>query len=243
MDRNNGLIIEQHSESGAIQRFMAQVYGWMSMGLLLTAFVAWYASPAVYTQAGLEASLAYTIATNQLLFWGLFIAQLGLVVAISGIVPRLSGATATALFMLYSVLTGLTLSMIMVAYTSESIASTFFVTAGTFGAMCVYGYTTKRDLTSWGSILFMGLIGIILASVANIWLQNAGLARVIPYIGVIVFVGLTAYDTQKLKEMGESMPDVDADTYRKFSIQGALSLYLDFINLFLMLLRIFGDRR
>jgi FtsH-binding integral membrane protein len=165
------------------------------------------------------------------------------VFVISGMVNRLSGSTATGLFMLYSALTGLTLSSILLVYTGASIASTFVVTAGMFGAMSFYGYTTKRDLSGFGSMLFMGLIGIVLASLVNIWLKSPALTWAITYIGVVVFVGLTAYDTQKLKNMGEQLNADDKDGFRKYAIVGALTLYLDFINLFLMLLRILGNRR
>lgn len=169
--------------------------------------------------------------------------QLGLVFVLSGMVQKLSAAAATSLFMLYSALTGLTLASIFIVYTYSSIASTFVVTAGMFGAMSLYGYTTKRDLSGIGSMMFMGLIGIILASLVNIWLKSPALTWVITYAGVIIFVGLTAYDTQKLKAMGEQLNPEDKDNFRKYSILGALTLYLDFINLFLMLLRIFGNRR
>lgn len=235
MDRypRNGSIVER-ANSG-IQAYMAQVYGWMTCGLLLTAFVSWCAAntPAIIN----------FIFSSQITFFGLIILQLGLVFVISGMVNRLSGTVATGLFMLYSALTGLTLSSIFIAYTYSSIASTFVVTAGMFGAMSLYGYTTKRDLSGFGSMLFMGLIGIVLASLVNIWLKSPALMWAITYIGVLVFVGLTAYDTQKLKAMGEQLNADDKDSFRKYAIVGALTLYLDFINLFLMLLRIFGNRR
>ncbi|WP_025120206.1 MULTISPECIES: Bax inhibitor-1/YccA family protein [unclassified Serratia (in: enterobacteria)] len=235
MDRypRNGSIVER-ANSG-IQAYMAQVYGWMTCGLLLTAFVSWYAA---HTPA-----IINFIFSSQITFFGLIILQFGLVFVISGMVNRLSGTMATALFMLYSALTGLTLSSIFIAYTYSSIASTFVVTAGMFGAMSLYGYTTKRDLSGFGSMLFMGLIGIVLASLVNIWLKSPALMWAITYIGVLVFVGLTAYDTQKLKAMGEQLNADDKDSFRKYAIVGALTLYLDFINLFLMLLRIFGNRR
>ena len=150
---------------------------------------------------------------------------------------------ATSLFMLYSALTGLTLSSIFIMYTASSIASTFLVTAGMFGAMSLYGYTTKRDLSGFGNMLFMALIGIVLASLVNMWLKSDTLMWVITYIGVVLFVGLTAYDTQKLKMIGEQLSVDDKENFRKYSIVGALTLYLDFINLFLMLLRIMGNRR
>lgn len=231
--RSNGSIVER-ANSG-IQAYMAQVYGWMTCGLLLTAVVAWYAAntPAVMN----------FIFASQITFFGLIIVQLGLVFVISGMVNRLSGSMATSLFMLYSALTGLTLSSILIMYTGASIASTFIICAGMFGAMSVYGYTTKRDLSGMGSMLFMGLIGIVLASIVNIWLKSTALMWAVTYIGVLVFVGLTAYDTQKLKNMGAQLDSNDRDNFRKYSIVGALTLYLDFINLFLMLLRIFGNRR
>lgn len=236
MDRyphSNGSIIER--ANSCIQAYMAQVYGWMTCGLLLTAFVSWYA-------AQMPAILSF-IFSSQITFFGLIIAQLALVFVISSMVDRLSAALATSLFMLYSVLTGLTLSSIFIAYTYSSIASTFVVTAGMFGAMSLYGYTTKRDLSGFGSMLFMALIGIGLASLVNIWLKSSALMWVITYIGVAVFIGLTAYDTKKLKVMGEQLNTDNHDSLRKYSIVGALTLYLDFINLFLMLLRIFSNRR
>lgn len=226
--------IVQGSRSG-LQTYMAQVYGWMTCGLLLTAFVAGYAARS-------EAIRSF-IFSSQITFFGLIIAQLALVFVISGMIHKLSPALATGLFMLYSALTGLTLSSILLVYTSQSIAATFVVTAGMFGVMSLYGYTTKRDLSGFGNMLFMGLIGIVLASLVNFWLKSEALMWVITYIGVIVFVGLTAYDTQKLKGIGEQIDVSNSAELRRYSILGALTLYLDFINLFLMLLRIFGNRR
>ncbi|CDL83108.1 Bax inhibitor-1/YccA family protein [Xenorhabdus szentirmaii] len=231
--RSNDSIV-QKTGSG-IQTYMAQVYGWMTCGLLLTAFVAWYVAN--------TPEILFAIFSNSIVFYGLIIAQLALVFVLSGLVHKMSGTVATGLFMLYSMLTGLTLSSIFVVYTSSSIASTFVVSAGMFGALSVYGYTTKRSLSGLGSFLFMGLIGIVLASLLNIWLKSPALMWAITYIGVLVFAGLTAYDTQKLKEMGEQIDVNDKENMRRYSITGALTLYLDFINLFLMLLRILGDRR
>ncbi|MCS2158330.1 Bax inhibitor-1/YccA family protein [Scandinavium sp. H11S7] len=222
------------SRSG-VQTYMAQVYGWMTCGLLLTAFVAWFA-------ANTPAVMMFVF-SSKITFFGLIIAQLGLVFVLSGMVQRLSAGMATTLFMLYSALTGLTLSSIFIAYTYSSIASTFIVTAGMFGGMSLYGYTTKRDLTGMGKMLFMALIGIVLASLVNIWLKSTPLMWAVTYIGVVVFVGLTAYDTQKLKAIGEQIDTNDSSNLRKYAILGALTLYLDFINLFLMLLRIMGNRR
>ena len=218
-----------------LQTYLAQVYGWMTCGLLLTAFIAWYT---VFNEAVLMA-----IYSSRVVFFGLIIAQLALVFVLSGLIHKLSAGMATTLFMLYSALTGLTLSSIFLVYTYSSIASTFVVSGGMFGIMSLYGYTTKRDLSGFGNMLFMALIGIVLASLVNFWLKSEALMWAITYIGVIVFVGLTAYDTQKLKNIGEQIDTRDTSTLRKYSILGALTLYLDFINLFLMLLRIFGNRR
>ncbi|WP_342665963.1 Bax inhibitor-1/YccA family protein [Halotalea alkalilenta] len=214
---------------------MAQVYGWMACGLLLTAFVAWYTanSPAV-----LE-----IIFSNQWVFFGLIIVQLGLVIALSAAVSKMSPNVATALFMLYAALTGLTISSIFIVYTYSSIAATFVAAAGMFAVMSLYGFTTKRDLSGLGNMLFMGLIGIVLASLLNLWLQSEALMWAVSYIGVVVFVGLTAYDTQRLKLIGAQLEGSGHAQLRRSSILGALTLYLDFINLFLMLLRIFGSRR
>lgn len=173
----------------------------------------------------------------------MIIAQLALVFILSGMVHKMSGALATTLFMLYSALTGVTISSVLIVYTYSSVASTFFICAAMFGALSVYGYTTKRSLTGMGSFLFMGLIGIIIASIVNIFMQSSMMSMVISYAGVLIFAGLTAYDTQKLKDMGSEINQEDKENMRRYSIMGALTLYLDFINLFLMLLRILGDRR
>lgn len=231
--RSNDSIV-QRTGSG-LQTFMAQVYGWMTVGLLLTAFVALYV-------ASSEALLSM-IFSSKIVFFGLIIAQLGVVFVLSGMVHKMSGAMATSLFMLYSVLTGVTISSVLLLYTASSIASTFFICAAMFGALSIYGYTTKRSLTGMGSFLFMGLIGIIIASIVNIFMQSSMMSMVISYAGVLIFAGLTAYDTQKLKDMGNEINQEDKENMRRYSIMGALTLYLDFINLFLMLLRILGDRR
>ncbi|WP_276640460.1 Bax inhibitor-1/YccA family protein [Siccibacter turicensis] len=235
MDRfpqSNGTIVQSRT---GLQTYMAQVYGWMASGLFLTAFIAWYAAN---TPTVME-----FVFSSKITFFGLIIVQLALVFVISGMVHKLSGAVATSLFMLYSALTGLTMASIFLVYTYSSIASTFVVTGGMFGAMSLYGYTTKRDLSGFGNILFMALIGIVLASLVNFWLKSEALMWAVTYIGVIVFVGLTAYDTQKLKSIGQQIDTSDRENLRRYSIVGALTLYLDFINLFLMLLRIFGNRR
>ena len=207
-----------------------QVYAWMGAGLAITAFMALVtlSSPLL-----LEA-----VAGNRLVFFGLMIAELALVFTLSGAINRLSQFTATAIFIAYSALNGVTLSILALIYTSSSISSTFVTTAGMFGAMSLYGYMTKRDLTSWGSFLFMGLIGVVIASVVNIFVGSSAVSWVISAVGVIVFTGLTAYDTWKIKELA-----ANGTTGRKPAILGALTLYLDFINLFLMLLRFTGNRR
>ncbi len=173
--------------------FIRRVYNWMGLGLALTALVAYYtaASP----------NLIRLIFGNQLVFFALIIGELALVFALSAAIGRLQPGTATLMFFVYAGLNGLTLAVIFLAYTQASIASTFFVTAGTFGVTSLYGYTTKRDLTSWGSFFFMGLVGIILASVVNLFLQNEAIYWIVTYIGVFVFIGLTAYDTQAIKNM------------------------------------------
>jgi len=207
----------------------------MAIGLGLTGFVAYYVANTPH--------LVQLIFGNQILFFGLIIAELALVFTISARIQKMQASTATALFVLYSALNGATLSFIFLIYTASSITSTFFICAGTFVACSIYGWTTKRDLTSMGGFMTMGLIGIIIASVVNMFIRSSAMHMIISYIGVIVFVGLTAYDTQNLKAMAVSQPaDVGASAIRKGAILGALKLYLDFINLFLMLLRILGNR-
>ena len=219
-----------------VNDFVRSVYNWMFIGLALTGIVALYVST--------SETLLGLIMGNRLIFFGLILAQLALVFSISGMVNRMSATTATLLFVIYSGLTGVTLSFIFLVYTTASIVSTFFICAGTFLACSIYGWTTKRDLTSFGGFLFMGLMGIIIASVVNMFIRSSAMSMIVSYIGVFVFVGLTAYDTQKLKNMALSQPaGLDGAVIRKGAILGALSLYLDFINLFLMLLRIFGQSR
>lgn len=214
--------------------FITKVYAWMSMALMITALTA------VYVASSQE--LTRAILGNRIAFLVLIFGELGLVMFLSAALDRMSAMTATLLFIAYSVLNGLTLSVIFLVYTASSIGTTFFVTAGTFGVMSIYGYTTKRDLTSWGNLLFMALIGFIIASVVNLFLQSETVYWVCTYMGILVFVGLTAYDTQKIKEMGAAGFD-NSENMRKGAIMGALALYLDFINLFLLLLRLFGGRR
>jgi len=215
-----------------INDFLRGVYGWMGAGLAVTAATAWMVAS--------SPSLVYAIASNRLLFWGLAIAQLGIVVVLSARVHRLAPATAAMLFVAYSVLTGVTMSFVLLAFTGQSVASTFVVAAGMFGALALYGTSTRRDLTGVGSLAFMGLIGVVLASIVGIFWHSEALQFVISFIGVIVFTGLTAYDAQRLKAMATALPQGGVGSYQ---IVGALALYLDFINLFLFLLRFMGNRR
>lgn len=215
------------------QSVINQVFIWMSLGLALTAGTAFYTVSSDY--------MLNLVLGNQWVFFGLILAELGLVFAVSAAIKKLSAAAATGLFFLYSALNGLTMSAIFIAYTMSSIAGVFLITAGTFGAMSIYGLTTKKDLTSWGSLLFMGLIGILIAGLVNMFLASSMLDLIISLVGVVVFVGLTAYDSQKIKEMAAGVQD--GESAGKVAVLGALSLYLDFINLFIMLLRLFGDRR
>ncbi len=215
-------------------RFLTRVYGWMAGGLVATALMAWVtlSTPA----------LLQLVFGNRFVFYGLLIGELAVVAWLSGLVGRMSASTAAIVFVVYSALNGLTLASVFLVYTSGSIVSTFVVTAGTFGAMSAYGLVTSRSLDGLGSFAFMGLIGVILAIVVNLFLQSSMLEFVISCVGVIVFVGLTAYDTRKLKLMAARV-DADSEEGQKGAIQGALALYLDFVNLFLMLLRLLGSRR
>lgn len=212
------------------RRFMSAVYRWMSLGLIVTAGVA-------YSVASNPEVLQVVIG-NRMVFWGLIIAQFGLVIALSAAVNKLSAGVAGALFLLYSALTGATMSVVLLAYTGNSVASAFAVTAGTFLTMSIFATVTKRDLSGWSSFLFMGLIGVVIASVVNIFMKSSMMQFVISAAAVVVFTGLTAYDTQRLRRMAVAGAGIAA-----LPVNGALSLYLDFINLFLSILNIFGGRR
>jgi len=219
-----------------VNSFIRSVYNWMAIGLALTGFVAFYVAQ--------SQTMVRLIYGNPMSIIILLIAELGLVFYLSARIGRLEASTATGLFVVYAALNGVTLSFIFLAYSGSSIASTFFICASTFVACSIFGMVTKRDLTSVGSFMMMGLIGIIIASVVNMFIRSSAMTMIISYIGVFIFVGLTAYDTQKLKHMALTQPaGIEAGVIRKGAILGALSLYLDFINLFLMLLRIFGQSR
>ncbi len=210
------------------------VYLWMTMALCLTALTA-------YTVAGSE-SLLQAIFSSRALFFGLIIGELVLVMVLAANIMRMSFLTATLLFIAYSVVNGATLSVIFLVYDLGSIGLTFLVTAGMFGAMSLYGFVTGRDLSSWGNLLMMALVGVIIASLVNLFLKSEMLMWIVTYIGILLFVGLTAYDTQRIKRMIYSGAEVD-ETMQKLALLGALSLYLDFINLFLYMLRLLGNRR
>lgn len=218
-----------------VNEFIRSIYNWMAMGLGITGLIAYFVAN--------NPAMQQIIFGNPIIFYGMIIGELGLVFFLSARVSKIEASTATFLFLFYSALNGATLSAIFMVYTSSSITSTFFICAATFIACSIYGMITKRDLTSMGGFMTMGLIGIIIASVVNMFLRSSGMSMIISYVGVIVFVGLTAYDTQKMKDMALSQPGgLDAGVIRKGTIMGALTLYLDFINLFLMLLRIMGNR-
>ena len=225
---------KDYAMSTAFPALMRKVFVWMTLALAITGLTAYgvATSPTILS----------LIFSSKVTFFGLIIAEFALVFAISGAINRMSLSTATMLFILYSVINGATLSSIFLTFSVATISKVFFITAGTFGAMALVGYTTKTDLTSMGKLLFMALLGIIIASVVNMFVGSSGLDLILSYVGVLVFVGLTAYDTQKIKQMCQAAPDAGEST-QKLALIGALSLYLDFINLFLYLLRIFGNNR
>ncbi len=218
--------------SSYIAQYMAKVYGWMFLGLSITAIVAFLTAT---SQVAVEFLFG-----NRMVFFGLFILQIFLVGALVVRIQKMSAAAATAIFIGYSVLTGITFSALILTYTTGSLVAVFGITAGTFGIMSAVGYFTKQDLTSFGRLMVMGLIGIILASIVNFFLHSTTLYWIISYVGVAVFVGLIAYDTQKIKAYALLESEEDR---KKGAIMGALALYLDFINLFIFLLRLFGNRR
>ena len=235
-DRLYQLIREKENVmSVAFPALMRKVYVWMTLALVITGFTAYgvASSPGVMS----------AILSSRWIVWGLLIAEIALVFYVTARIEKLSLTTATMIFILYSVLNGATLSVIFLAYTMQSIASVFFITAGTFAAMSLIGYFTKTDLSSLGKILMMALIGLIIATLVNVFLiKSGGFSLIISYVGVLIFVGLTAYDTQKIKMMLVQADDVTEEA-QKIALMGSLSLYLDFINLFLYLLRIFGGNR
>jgi hypothetical protein len=253
-DRNyatarSGYRTDQVTIDAGLRAYMIRVYNYMAAGVALTGLVAWFAYQAAggdaiavhgHTISGLT-PFGQAVFGGGLLMWVFVLAPLGLVMLLSFGINRLAASTALLLFFVYAGLLGLSLGSIFLVYTGESITRVFFISAASFGALSLWGYTTQRNLTGMGSFLFMGLIGIVIASLVNIFLASSGLAWAISVIGVLVFAGLTAYDTQSIKEM-YSVNDDGTVAGRK-AVMGALRLYLDFINLFLMMLRLFGDRR
>ena len=230
LDRSN----DDKRAAQASAAILKDVYLWMTSALVISGLTAMLV-------AG-NPTLINAIFSSKFSFIAIILAQLGLVMLISSRINKLSVLTATVLFILYAALTGVTLSSIFLVFTQESITSVFFITAGTFAVVSAFGYITKKDLSSLGNILFMGLIGIIIASVVNWFLHSEMLYWIVSYVGVLIFVGLTAYDTQKIKQMAIEYSDGNFEITKKVALIGALSLYLDFINLFLHLLRIFGKR-
>lgn len=219
------------AQASRVSTVMKGVYLRMTFGLIVTALVSLFAA----SQGFMQLMMAHSF-----LYWGLFIAEFAIVIALSARLTKMSGTAAAALFYLFAVINGLSLTPILFIYTGTSIAKTFFICAGTFGAMSIYGYTTKSDLTRLGSLLFMALIGLIIATLVNLFFANSTAQWIISFLGVAIFVGLTAWDTQQIKRMAEMMP---ASTAGHLATIGALNLYLDFINLFLYLLRFFGNSR
>ena len=229
-------ITPAEARNQAVSIFLAKVFSWMAIGLGLTSLTAYIIAQ--------SPALQQMVFGNRLLFFGLIIGELVMVFYLAARVQQMSAATATAIFVGYSILNGVTISMILLIYTATSIAATFLITCAMFGSMAIYGLVTKKDLSSWGTFLFMGLIGLIIAMVVNFFLASPMMSWVISAIGVIIFTGLAAYDVQRLVRMGENgIMESGESAIRKTSIIGALSLYLDFINLFLMLLNFFGERR
>lgn len=214
---------------------MRSVYVWMTLALVITGLTAMYVAKSM--------TLIQLMMENSLFFWGLLLAEVGVVVYLTARIHRMAFSTATVLFILYSLLNGVTLSVLFLVYTLSSIATTFFVTAGTFGAMALFGYVTRRDLSRIGSLCIMGVIGLIIASVVNFFLHNSVVDLVISCAGVLVFVGLTAYDAQKIKRLLTAEGMEVNETTQKIALLGAMTLYLDFINLFIYLLRLLGDRK
>ena len=235
MENNFYNQVEERAQSSALSfpALMSKVYLWMTLALVVTGMTAYYvaSSPAIL----------YALVSNQIVFWGLFIGELVLVFVLSSRIMSLSFVTASLMFVIYSIMNGVFFSFILLAYTEQSIATTFLITAGTFGAMSLFGFVTKRDLSAMGRILFMLLIGLIIATVVNIFMKAEGLTLILNYAGVVIFVGLTAYDTQSIKQMLQEHGDKEGA--EKIALLGSLSLYLDFINLFIYLLRFFGESR
>ena len=231
--QNNIGAVDASFSTEATRKFLLNVYNWMAMGLALTGVVAYGIA---------NSSFVNVIMSNPIIYFGLFIAQLGVVMGLTFAINKIPSGVAIGAFFLYAALTGLTFSVLFLVYTGGSIASTFFICASMFLGISIFGYVTKMDLSKFGTYLFMALIVIIVASVVNIFLKSNTLNWIISYVGVIIFVGLTAYDTQRIKQMSQTA-DMNSESGKKGAVMGALTLYLDFINMFLFLLRILGNRK
>lgn len=229
-------VTKQEQQVASAQRtLLKNVYAWMALALVITGLTAYYVASSPRITSTLQDSRGLLI--------GLLIVEVGLVVAMTAAINKISFTVAGLMFVAYSVINGVTMSSILLVYTQESVAMTFFITAGTFAAMALYGHVTDRDLSKLGSILTMALIGLIIASIANFFFKSSMMAVIISYAGVLIFVGLTAYDTQKIKNMISVYGNEVNETSMKIALIGSLELYLDFVNLFIYLLRIFGNRR
>lgn len=236
---NNNVFEKKKTQAVPISKtFLASVFGWMFLGLALTAVTAWLTA----SSPALLGSMYKVNGGMTLLGWVILLAPIGFVILMAARINRLAASTMALLFVLFSVLLGMSLSFILLVYTGASIAETFLIASGMFGTMAVVGYTTKTDLTRFGNLMIMAVVGIFIAMIVNMFLHSSSLSYIYSFIGVLAFTGLTAYDVQKLKRIGAGMVEGVEDT-RKMTIMGALSLYLDFINLFLFLLRFFGDQR
>jgi hypothetical protein len=234
-NNNTATLPRSESRVQVMNAFMRSIYNWMTLGLGLTAVIS---CAITYTALG----PALMAAGGMMVYWGTLIGAFVIALYLQARIQKLSASAAVGFFVLYSVLNGVWLSYVLAIYVASSVASAFIATAGMFGVMSLYGLYTKKDLTSWGSFLFMGLIGIIIAMIVNIFLQSSMMTIAISVIGVIIFCGLTAYDTQLFREMGENIPQDDATAVRRGVVIGALHLYLNFLNMFLMLLRLMGNR-
>lgn len=228
-------LIGNYASKAAQSTLLRSVYVWMTLALVITGFVSMYVAQSY--------QMISFIFGNKLALWGMLIAELAVVFYLSARINSISFTKATVMFIIYSILNGATLASIFLVYTMSSIASTFFVAAGTFGVMALYGYVTKSDLTRIGNICLMALIGLIIATLVSMFWQNSMLQMIITYVGVILFVGLTAYDSQKIKRLLTADGIEVTEETQKIALLGALTLYLDFINLFLYLLRLLGDRK
>ncbi len=226
---------QERTAAPTLSRLLTKVYLWMTLALAVTGLTAWFVA--------FDTSLVFALASNPFVFWGFAIAEIALVSVLSALIDKLSFTVAGLFFALYSILNGVTISIILLVYTTESVAATFLTTAATFGAMSLVGASVKRDLSTLGRLLTMSLIGLIIATVVNIFIANDTLSWVITYAGVLIFCGLTAYDTNKMRALLKTYGKGNEETFQKVALLCSLTLYLDFVNLFLYLLRILGKKK